>query len=78
MLNFLDVFERALDGPLMTENDFDMKIIVPTVREVVKTYRINTTRVTRFRPTTPRRTISIRLPWSSSAGWAFTARIPTG
>ena len=40
MLNFLDVYERALDGPLMTENDFDMKVIVPTVREVVNAFGI--------------------------------------
>ena len=29
MLDFLDVYERALKGPLMTENDFDMKVLVP-------------------------------------------------
>ena len=40
MLDFLDVYERALKGPLMTENDFDMKVLVPAVSEVVKAYEI--------------------------------------
>ena len=40
MLNFLDVYERALDGLLMTENDFDMKVFIPMLKEVVKTYTI--------------------------------------
>ena len=26
MLNFLDIYERALKGPLMSEQDFDMKV----------------------------------------------------
>ena len=40
MLNFLDVYERALKGPLMTEQDFDLKIFIPTLRRVVKEYEI--------------------------------------
>lgn len=40
MLNFLDVYERALQGPLMTEQDFDLKIFIPTLRRVVKDYGI--------------------------------------
>jgi hypothetical protein len=40
MLNFLDVYERALKGPLMTEQDFDLKVFIPTLRKVVKEYGI--------------------------------------
>jgi methylamine--corrinoid protein Co-methyltransferase len=40
MLDFLDVYERALNGPLMTEHDFDMKVLVPAVRDVVNEYGI--------------------------------------
>ena len=40
MLNYLDVYERTLDGPLMTENDFDMKVFIPALNEVVKAYGI--------------------------------------
>jgi len=40
MLNFLDVYERVLKGPIMTEQDFDMKVFIPTLRRVVKEYGI--------------------------------------
>ncbi|MCK4899268.1 MAG: monomethylamine:corrinoid methyltransferase [Anaerolineales bacterium] len=40
MLNFLDVYERALKGPLMSEQDFDMKVFIPKLRRVVKDYGI--------------------------------------
>jgi len=40
MLNFLDVYERALKGPIMSEQDFDMKVFIPTLRKVVKEYGI--------------------------------------
>jgi methylamine--corrinoid protein Co-methyltransferase len=40
MLDFLDVYERSLKGPLMTEHDFDMKVLIPTVRDVVNAYGI--------------------------------------
>ena len=40
MLNFLDVYERALKGPIMTEQDFDMKVFIPTLRRVVNEYGI--------------------------------------
>lgn len=40
MLNFLDVYERALKGPLMSEKDFDMKVFIPKLNEVVKAYGI--------------------------------------
>jgi len=40
MLNFLDVYERALKGPIMSENDFDIKIFIPTLNKVVREYGI--------------------------------------
>jgi hypothetical protein len=40
MLNFLDVYERALKGPIMSEQDFDMKVFIPTLQRVVKEYGI--------------------------------------
>jgi hypothetical protein len=40
MLNFLDVYERVLKGPIMTEQDFDVKVFIPTLRRVVKEYGI--------------------------------------
>ena len=47
MLNFLDVYERALYGPLMTEKDFDLKVFVPAVKEIVGAYDIE------YNPQTP-------------------------
>ena len=40
MLNFLDVYERAIKGPVMSEKDFDMKVFIPTLNNVVKAYGI--------------------------------------
>jgi len=40
MLNFLDVYERTLTGPIMSEQDFDMKVFIPTLRRIVKSYEI--------------------------------------
>jgi hypothetical protein len=40
MLDFLDVCERAEKGPLMTERDFELKVFIPKLREVVKKYEI--------------------------------------
>ena len=40
MLNFLDIYERTLEGPIMSEQDFDMKVFIPTLRRVIKEYRI--------------------------------------
>jgi methylamine--corrinoid protein Co-methyltransferase len=40
MLNFLDVYERALEGPIMSEKDFDLKVFIPKLRNVVKTFGI--------------------------------------
>jgi methylamine--corrinoid protein Co-methyltransferase len=40
MPDFLDVYERALKGPLMSENDFDMKVLVPAASQVVNAYGI--------------------------------------
>ena len=40
MLNFLDIYERALQGPIMSEGDFDLKILIPELRQVVKDHGI--------------------------------------
>ncbi len=40
MINFLDIYERALKGPIMSEQDFDMKVFIPKLRRVVKAYGI--------------------------------------
>lgn len=40
MLTMLDIYERAVKGPIMTEKDFDMKIFLPQLKEVVKKYEI--------------------------------------
>jgi len=40
MPDFLDVYERALKGPLMSENDFDMNVLVPAADQVVNEYGI--------------------------------------
>jgi methylamine--corrinoid protein Co-methyltransferase len=41
MLNFLDVYERTLKGPLMSEADFDLKVFIPRLKMVVKDYDIH-------------------------------------
>ena len=40
MTNMLDVYERALNGPVMSETDFDMKVFIPRIRQAVKKYGI--------------------------------------
>jgi hypothetical protein len=40
MLNFLDVYERTLQGPVISEKEFNMKVFVPALRDVVSTYGI--------------------------------------
>jgi len=40
MTNFLDICERAIQGPIMTEKDFDMKVFMPKLSELVRTYGI--------------------------------------
>jgi methylamine--corrinoid protein Co-methyltransferase len=38
MIDFFEVIRRALNGPYFSEQDFDMKVVVPKLREVVKRY----------------------------------------
>ena len=38
--NFLDIFKKALDGPVMTESNFEMRRFMPKVSEIVKKYGI--------------------------------------
>jgi methylamine--corrinoid protein Co-methyltransferase len=40
MVDFLEICERALNGPIMTESDFDMKVFVPKLGQVIKRYDI--------------------------------------
>jgi methylamine--corrinoid protein Co-methyltransferase len=41
MPTFLDFIERAGSGPMLTENDFNMKSLIPNVRDIVTEYEIN-------------------------------------
>jgi hypothetical protein len=40
MMNILDVYDRALKGPIMSENEFNMKVYIPHIRRVIKEYNI--------------------------------------
>lgn len=40
MPSFLDFMERALKGPIVSEKEFDMKILVPAIRNTVKEFDI--------------------------------------
>lgn len=40
MLTMLDIYERAVKGPIMTEKDFDMQVFIPNLKAVVKKYEI--------------------------------------
>jgi methylamine--corrinoid protein Co-methyltransferase len=40
MVSFCEILERATKGPIMSSRDFDMKVFIPKVREVVEKYKI--------------------------------------
>jgi len=40
MLNMLDIYERAIKGPIMNEKDFDMEVFIPRLKAVVEKYGI--------------------------------------
>ena len=40
MPNFLDFMERATTGPILSEDDFNMKVLIPNVRKVVREFGI--------------------------------------
>jgi len=40
MPSLFDYLERAFVGPIMTQKDFHMKVLIPNVRKVVKEYDI--------------------------------------
>lgn len=40
MGTFLDVCEKAVSGPIMSESDFDMKVFMPTVSALARKYDI--------------------------------------
>ena len=41
MPNLIDFMERATSGPIVLENDFNMKRLIPNIRKVVKEFNIN-------------------------------------
>lgn len=47
MLTMMDIYERALKGPIMKEKDFDIRIFLPKVKEIVRKYGI------RYNPENP-------------------------
>jgi methylamine--corrinoid protein Co-methyltransferase len=40
MSNFLDICEKAITGPIMSEKDYDMKVFIPRLNELVGKYGI--------------------------------------
>lgn len=40
MPNFLDFMERATTGPILSEDDFNMKILIPNVKKVMREFDI--------------------------------------
>ncbi len=40
MPNLLDFMERATTGPILPEDDFNLKVLIPNVRKVVREYEI--------------------------------------
>ncbi len=40
MVSFIEIIDRALKGPFCSEKDFDLKVFVPRLREVIKKYEI--------------------------------------
>jgi len=47
MISFSAIVDRALNGPICTERDFDLSIFVPNLRKVLEKYKI------KYDPTTP-------------------------
>ena len=39
-MNLLDICERSEQGPLIQEKDFELKIFIPTLKEIVDKYEI--------------------------------------
>jgi len=40
MINLLEIIDRSLEGPFTSENNFDLNIFVPKLREVIEKYKI--------------------------------------
>lgn len=40
MISFLEVIERAMTGPLVPEKEYDLKVFVPKLRQILKKYDI--------------------------------------
>ena len=43
MPSFLDFIERAITGPIVPENEFNMKVLIPNVRKIVREFGIKYT-----------------------------------
>jgi len=46
MFDFLDLYQRTLEGPVMSEKEFDMKVLIPNIKQVVEEYGIRYKRST--------------------------------
>ncbi len=53
MVSFHKVLERATMGPIISSDDFDMKVFIPKVKEAVEKYKIRYDPETSAFPTTP-------------------------
>ena len=40
MINFLEIYERATKGPIMPEKNFDIKVFIPKLKQVVNAYGV--------------------------------------
>ncbi|GFP26863.1 hypothetical protein HKBW3S42_00690 [Candidatus Hakubella thermalkaliphila] len=52
MITLFEVINRALSGPFCSEKDFDLKILVPELRRVIKSITLNMIRKTLSPPMT--------------------------
>ena len=40
MLDFFEIIRRAMNGPYYPEKDYDLKVVVPKLRQIVKKFDI--------------------------------------
>lgn len=57
-----DVLDKAETGPICTERDFDLKILVPKIKELTKAYEI------KYDPETPLTGASLIAAYSPEFG----------
>ena len=78
MPTFLDFIERANTGPMMTEKDFNMKILIPAIRKLIKKYEITLDRENPVSADDAWQTGFSKPPWTCWRAPDFTVRTPTG